>query len=71
MATKTTDLKINLTFEIDEERLKEIFGEQDIKFTKKKAAEINDDFENSFDQSELNDAFEEAFVSFLVEYYGE
>lgn len=71
MATKTADLKIEVSFLIDEERLREIFEEQDIKFTKKKMAEVADDFENGFDQSELDEAFEEAFVSFLVEYYGE
>lgn len=71
MAAKTTDLKININLEIDEERLREIFEEQEIKFTKKKAAEINDDFENGFDQDELNELFEEMFVSFLTENYGE
>jgi hypothetical protein len=71
MAAKTIELKINVSLEIDEERLREMFEDQEIKFTKKKAVEIIDDFENGFDQDELNELFEEMFVSFLAENYGE
>lgn len=71
MATKQITLRMEFSFEIDEERLRDICEEQDIKFTKKMIKEAIDDFENSFDQDELNDTFEEAFVTFLAENYGE
>lgn len=71
MAAKTVDLTIKLTFTIDEDRLRDIFEEQEIKFSKKKAKEVIDDFEGGLDQSELEELFEENFAAFLAENYGE
>lgn len=71
MAAKTVDLTIKLTFSINEDRLRDIFEEQEIKFSKKKLQEVIDDFEGGLDQSELEELFEEQFTAFLAEYYGE
>jgi predicted nucleotidyltransferase len=72
MATKQVTLKMEFTFEIDEDRLKEICEEQDIKFSKKKLKEAIEDYENNgYDHSELEELFEENFISFLAENYGE
>jgi hypothetical protein len=68
---KTVRVRIELVVEMDEDRLKDIFEEQDIKFTKKKALEVAEDFENSFDASEVEELVENYFVDFLTENYGE
>lgn len=36
-------VKVTLTFEMDEDKLREIFDDYDVKFTKKKAKELQTD----------------------------
>lgn len=54
-------LKITMTFEMDEEQLKEIFDNYDIKFTKKKAKELQMEMEESVSnvQTDMEERFEE------------
>ena len=54
-------LKITMTFEMDEEQLREIFESYDIKFTKKKAKELQMEMEESVSnvQTDMEERFEE------------
>jgi protein associated with RNAse G/E len=54
-------VKLTLTFEMDEEQLKEIFESYDIKFSKKKAKELQKEMDFSSDdvQVEMEERFQE------------
>lgn len=54
-------LKITLTFEMEEEQLREMFENNDIRFSKKKVKELKSEMDFSIDvvQSELEERFEE------------
>ena len=59
-------IKISIDLELDEERLREIFEEQEIRFSKKKATELQRDLENNeYVQETIEEAFEE-FVEELI-----
>lgn len=59
-------IKISIDLELDEERLREIFEEQEIRFSKKKVAELQRDLENNeYIQETIEEAFEE-FVEELI-----
>lgn len=54
-------LKLTFTLEMDEEQLREIFESVDIKFSKKKAKELQKDMEFNLDtvQMDLEERFSE------------
>lgn len=59
-------IKISIDLELDEERLREIFEEQEIRFSKKKAKELQRDLDNNeYVQEILEEKFEE-FVEELI-----
>jgi transposase len=59
-------IKLSVDLELDEERLREIFEGQDIKFSKKKATELKRDLANNeYVQEILEEKFEE-FVEELI-----
>lgn len=59
-------IKITVDLELDEERLREIFEEQEIKFSKKKVTELQRDLDNNeYVQETIEEAFEE-FVEELI-----
>ena len=73
-------LKIKVEFEIDEENIQDIFENYDIKFTKKKLAELkrnikeneDTDFDFAYElKEELDDDFREFLGNFISELFGE
>jgi hypothetical protein len=59
-------IKISIDLELDEERLREIFEGQDIRFSKKKAKELQRDLDNNeYIQETIEETFEE-FVEELI-----
>ena len=61
MAAKEANLKITITFEIDEETLRDMFENYELKFTKKKIKELQEDMDYNLDnvQVELEERFHE------------
>lgn len=59
-------LKLTLTFEMDEDQLKEIFDSYEIKFTKKKAKELQAEMEFSLDNVQVD--MEERFAEIVEEW---
>ena len=57
-------IKLSVDFELDEERLREIFEGQEIKFSKKKIAELKRDLANN---EYVQEALEERFEEFIEE----
>lgn len=59
--------KITFNFEMDEEQLRDIFENHDIKFSKKKVKEIKQDMEFNFDtvMIEMEEKFSEVFEEWL------
>lgn len=59
--------KITFNFEMDEEQLRDIFENHDIKFSKKKVKEIKQDMEFNFDtvMMEMEEKFSEVFEEWL------
>lgn len=59
--------KITFNFEMDEEQLRDIFENHDIKFSKKKVKEIKQDMEFNFDtvMLEMEEKFSEVFEEWL------
>ena len=58
-------IKITLTFEIDEEHLKELFEENEVKFTKKKAKELQHELE--YNSEDIQIGLEDGFVEIVNE----
>jgi chromosome condensin MukBEF complex kleisin-like MukF subunit len=73
MAAKEATLKINITLELSEDQLRDIFESYDIKFTKKKVKELQDELDNAGDsvQMELEEAFEEIAGNMINEFFSE
>ena len=61
MAAKEANLKLTITFEIDEETLRDMFENFELKFTKKKIKELQEDMSYNLDnvQVELEERFQE------------
>ena len=57
-------IKLSVDLELDEERLREIFEGQEIKFSKKKIAELKRDLANN---EYVQEALEERFEEFIEE----
>lgn len=73
-------LKIKVEFEIEEEAIQDIFESYEIKFTKKKLAELkrkikeNEDTDYDFGyelQNELDDDFRDFLGNFINDLFGE
>lgn len=73
-------LKVKVEFELDEENIQDIFESYDIKFTKKKLAELkrklkeNEDTDYDFAyelQNELDDDFRDFLGNFINDLFGE
>lgn len=59
-------LKLTLTFEMDEEQLRGIFEDRDIKFTKKKAKELQEELKDNYDSVQVD--MEERFAEIVEEW---
>lgn len=57
-------IKLSVDLELDEERLREIFEGQEIKFSKKKITELKRDLANN---EYVQEALEERFEEFIEE----
>jgi hypothetical protein len=70
---KEATLKINITLELSEDQLRDIFDSYDIKFTKKKVKELQQELDNAGDsvQMELEEAFEEIVGNWVNEFFSE
>jgi hypothetical protein len=66
MAVKEANLKLTITFEMDEEQLRDIFESCDIKFTKKKAKELQDEMDYGQDGVQVD--MEERFAEIVEEW---
>ena len=66
MAVKEAKIKLTLTFEVDEEQLREIFENYEIKFTKKKAKELQDEMDYGLDNIQVD--MEERFIEVVEEW---
>lgn len=73
-------IKIKIEFELDEENIQDIFESRDIKFTKKKLAELkrnlkgmdDTDYDFAYElQNELDDDFREFLGNFISELFDE
>jgi hypothetical protein len=64
-------IKLTLTFEMDEEQLRDLFESSEIKFSKKKAQELQDELEGTHDdvQVQLEDSFEEVVTDMIQELF--
>jgi lipoate-protein ligase A len=64
-------IKITLTFEMDEEQLKDMFEANEVKFSKKKAKELQEELEGTHDdvQIQLEDSFEEIVDEMIRELF--
>ncbi len=66
MAVKEAKVKLTLTFEVDEEQLREIFENYEIKFTKKKVKELQDEMDYGLDNIQVD--MEERFLEVVEEW---
>jgi protein associated with RNAse G/E len=66
MAVKEANLKITVSFEMDEEQLRDIFESLDIKFTKKKIKELQEEMELCQDSIQVD--MEERFAEIVEEW---
>jgi hypothetical protein len=65
-------LKFKVTFELEEEQLRDLFEANDIKFTKKKAKEIQKAIDENFDYIVvLEEAFSEMIDEIITQEFGE
>ena len=66
-------LKIKLTFEMDEESIREVFENYEIKFSKKKLAELKADIKENEPnlQEELQERFEEVIAEWIENMFNE
>lgn len=61
MAVKEAKIEVTVTLELSEEQMRDIFESYDLKFTKKKVKELQEELDNAGDsvQMEMQEAFEE------------
>jgi hypothetical protein len=59
-------LKLTFTFEIDEEQLREMFDSYEIKFSKKKAKDLQKEMDYSLDDVQVD--MEERFAEIVEEW---
>jgi hypothetical protein len=59
-------LKLTFTFEIDEEQLREMFDSYEIKFSKKKAKDLQKEMDYSIDDVQVD--MEERFAEIVEEW---
>ena len=73
MAATEAKVKLSLTFEIDEETLREIFDSYDLKFTKKKIKELQSEMEDNFDtvQIDMEERFREVVEEWIQNQFDE
>jgi hypothetical protein len=73
VAAKEANVKLTLTFEIDEETLREVFDSYDLKFTKKKIKELQEDMEQNFDvvQVDMEERFREVVEEWIQNQFDE
>ncbi len=66
-------LKLTITFEMDEDQLREIFESNDLKFTKKKAKELQKEMDFSLDnvQVDMEERFEEIVDEWIQNQFDE
>ena len=66
-------LKVKISFEMDEESIREVFENYEIKFSKKKIAELKADIkENEHNlQEELQERFEEVIAEWIENMFSE
>lgn len=64
-------IKITLTFEMEEEQLRELFESCEVKYSKKKANELQEELEGTHDdvQIQLEDSFEEIVTDMIQEIF--
>jgi transcriptional regulator of heat shock response len=72
-AAKEANLKLTLSFEIDEETLREVFENFELKFTKKKIKELQEDLDQNFDsvQVDMEERFQEVVEEWIQNYFDE
>jgi hypothetical protein len=70
---KETELEVTVTLKLSQEKLKEIFGVQGLKFTKKKADLLAEEILNNDDDwlRDIDEAFEDVVTNWLVEMFEE
>jgi hypothetical protein len=66
MAVKEAKITLTLTFEVDEEQLREIFENYELKFTKKKIKELQTEMDYSLDDIQVD--MEERFLEVVEEW---
>jgi hypothetical protein len=66
MAVKEAKITLTLTFEVDEEQLREIFENYELKFTKKKIKELQTEMDYSLDDIQVD--MEEKFLEVVEEW---
>lgn len=73
MAATEAKVKVQVTLEINEEQLRDIFESYDIKFTKKKVKELNGEINDNEAVwfSDLEESFEEIVGNWLQEMFDE
>ncbi len=66
-------LKLTMTFELDEEQLRDIFEANDLKFTKKKMKELQVEMEESVSevQTDMEERFEEIVDEWIMNQFEE
>lgn len=64
-------VKITLTFEMEEEQLRELFESCEVRFSKKKAQELQEELEGTHDdvQIQLEEPFEEIITDMIQELF--
>lgn len=64
-------IKVTLTFEMDEEQLRELFESNEVKFSKKKAKELQEnlDYTQEDIQVQLEESFEEIIDEMIMEIF--
>ena len=73
MAVKEAKIAVTVTLELDEDRLRDMFENYEVKFTKKKVKELNEEInDNEADWiTEMEEAFEEIVGNWLSEMFNE
>lgn len=73
MAAKEAKLVITLTFEMDEEQLREMFEGYELKFTKKKVKELQSEMDYSLDtvQVDMEERFSEVVEEWIQNQFDE
>jgi hypothetical protein len=66
MAVKEAKITLTMTFEVDEEQLREIFESYDLKFTKKKVKELQSEMDYAQDNVQVD--MEERFLEVVEEW---